>query len=338
MATDAKSITNITPSSLPWKTRFLVKIISALMKATCHSDGTLNTRLLRLLDLQLPTIPNRLIYSVSSSNITISPTRNLWFRLFSPSVATTSLLPVLVFFHGGGFTMCTPASLPFDVVCRRFASTLSAHVISVNYRLAPEHRYPSQYDDGFDVLKFLDDNWEMVLPPNADLSRCFLAGDSAGANVAHHVAVESCRTETFRTLKLVGLVSIQPFFGGEERTESEKRLIGSFLVSMARTDWCWKVFLPEGSNRDHPAANVSGPNAVDISGMEFPDTVVFVGGFDPLQDWQRRYYDWLKKSGKRATLIEYPNMSHAFYVFPELSESSQLIMQVKDFVDKLSFK
>lgn len=178
----------------------------------------------------------------------------------------------------------------------------------------------------------------MVLPPNADLSRCFLAGDSAGANVAHHVAVESCRTETFRTLKLVGLVSIQPFFGGEERTESEKRLIGSFLVSMARTDWCWKVFLPEGSNRDHPAANVSGPNAVDISGMEFPDTVVFVGGFDPLQDWQRRYYDWLKKSGKRATLIEYPNMSHAFYVFPELSESSQLIMQVKDFVDKLSFK
>ncbi|MCI79838.1 putative carboxylesterase 18-like, partial [Trifolium medium] len=56
---------------------------------------------------------------------------------------------------------------------------------------------------------------------------------------------------------------------------------------MARTDWLWKVFLPEGSDRDHGAANVSGPNAEDLSGLEYPDTLVFVGGFDPLNDWQK---------------------------------------------------
>lgn len=92
--------------------------------------------------------------------------------------------------------------------------------------------------------------------------------------------------------------------------------------------------MPDGSNRDHEASNVSGPNAVDVSGLEYPDTVVVVGGFDPLQDWQRRYYEWLKKSGKEATLIEYPNMIHAFYVFPELPEASQLISQIKDFISK----
>lgn len=173
-----------------------------------------------------------------------------------------------------------------------------------------------------------------MLPPVADLSGCFLAGDSAGANLAHHVAVRAC-TARFRVLKVIGLVSIQPFFGGEERTEAESGIVGSFLVSMPRTDWLWRVFLPEGSNRDHPAVNVSGPNCLDISGMAFPETVVFVGGFDPLKDWQRRYYEWLKKSGKEASLIEYPNMVHAFYVFPELPEATQLIMQVKDFVTKL---
>ncbi|KAK0605443.1 hypothetical protein LWI29_026878 [Acer saccharum] len=82
------------------------------------------------------------------------------------------------------------------------------------------------------------------------------------------------------------------------------------------------------------AANVSGPNAADISGLDYPTTMVFVAGFDPLKDWQKRYYDWLRKSGKEATLIEYPNMIHAFYLFPELPEASQLIMQVKDFIGK----
>ncbi|GLU21376.1 hypothetical protein SLE2022_375190 [Rubroshorea leprosula] len=321
-------------SSLPWRTRLAISFLSTLTDLTCRPDGTVNRRLLSFLDFQAP--PNsKPIKSVSSSDIIVDSTRNLWFRLFSPSgpLAANSNPPVFIFFHGGGFTFLSPSSKAYDAVCRRFARKLPAFVISVNYRRTPEHRYPAQYDDGFDVLKFLDENSDTVLPKNADLCRCFLAGDSAGANLAHHVAVRASQTG-FRKVKLIGLVSIQPFFGGEERTDAENRLVGSssFLVSVPRTDWCWKVFLPIGSNRDHGASNVSGPNAVDISGLEFPKTVVFVGGFDPLQDWQRRYHDWLKKSGKDATLIEYPNMVHAFYVFPELSEATALIMQVKDFV------
>jgi acetyl esterase/lipase len=183
------------------------------------------------------------------------------------------------------------------------------------------------------VLKFIDEN-RHVLPENANVSKCFIAGDSAGANIAHHVAVRVCKAG-LRNVRVIGLVSIQPFFGGEERTEAEIRLEGSPLVSMARTDWLWKVFLPEGSDRDHGAANVSGLNGEDLSGLDYPDTLVFVAGFDPLNDWQKRYYDWLKKCGKNCELIEYPTMIHAFYIFPNLPESTQLILQVKNFINRV---
>ncbi|KAJ7970085.1 Alpha/beta hydrolase-3 [Quillaja saponaria] len=271
--------------SLPWKTRLSVSFLSALTDAARRSDGTVNRRLLNFLDRKISANPTP-INGVKSSDITVDPTRNLWFRLFIPTTTTSTSLPVVVFFHGGGFTYLSAASFAYDAVCRRFSRRISAVVVSVNYRLCPEYRYPSQYDDGFDVLKFLDENRD-VLPQIADLSKCFLAGDSAGANLAHHVAVRACR-ERLREVKIIGLVSIQPWFGGEERTESEIRLEGAPLVSVARTDWIWKLFLPDGSDRDHEAVNVSGPNAIDISGLDYPDTLVFVGGFDPLQDWQKR--------------------------------------------------
>ncbi|XP_028756506.1 probable carboxylesterase 18 [Neltuma alba] len=326
----ASSTTNSKPL-LPWKTRLSLSIVSAVTDALRRPDGTLNRSLMNFLDRKTSSNPNP-IKGVKSSDVTVDPTRNLWFRLFTPTTSNSASLPVIVFFHGGGFTYLSPASFSYDAVCRVFARKFSAIVISVNYRLIPEHRYPAQYEDGFDVLQFIDQNSD-ALPDIADLSKCFLAGDSAGANLAHNVAIRVCRSR-LQNVRIVGQISIQPFFGGEERTESETRLVNVPLVSAKRTDWIWKVFLPEGCNRDHEAVNVSGPNAVDISGMDYPGTLVFVGGFDPLQDWQRRFYEWLKKSGKEAELIEYPDSIHAFYLFPELPEASQLISQVKDFINK----
>ncbi|KAK8275114.1 hypothetical protein V6Z11_D10G117900 [Gossypium hirsutum] len=272
-----------TKPSLPLKTRVFISLISAVTDASCRSDGSVNRRLLRLLDYQAPPNPKP-SNSVSSSDPTVDASRNLWFRLFSPSLPSDLLLPVVVFFHGGGFTFLSPASQAYDAVCRRFAP-----------------------------------------------------GDSAGGNIAHHVAVRACGAG-FETLKVMGLVCIQPFFGGEERTAAEEELANAFLVSVPRADYCWKSFLPQGSNRDHKAVNVSGPNADDISGVDFPATMVVVGGFDPLKDWQKRYYEWLKACGKEATLMEFPTMIHAFYIFPELQESGQLILQIKDFMNNCCSK
>ena len=338
MSSSSSSSPNKPKPFLPWKTRVSISFLTTLTDAVRRSNGTVNRRLLNFVDRKIS--PNATpVDGVSTKDVTVDAERNVWFRLFTPTDAVTvagdgnktTSLPVIIFFHGGGFTYLSPASFAYDAVCRRFCREINVVVVSVNYRLTPEFRYPSQYDDGEAVLKFLEEN-KTVLPENADVSKCFLAGDSAGANLAHHVAVRACKAGLQR-IRILGLVSIQPFFGGEERTEAEIRLEGSPLVSMARTDWMWKVFLPDGSNRDHGAVNVSGPNAEDISGLDYPDTLVFVGGVDPLNDWQKRYYDWLKKCGKNAQLIEYPNMIHAFYLFPDLPEASQLIIQVKDFIN-----
>ncbi|KAK7380172.1 hypothetical protein VNO78_32643 [Psophocarpus tetragonolobus] len=321
--------------TLPWKTRLSISLISTVTDASRRSNNTISRRLLSLFDTLVPPNPS-ILDGITSEDVTVNPDRNLSFRLFIPcSAASTAAvsaasIPVLVYFHGGAFAFFSASSVPYDALCRLYCRSLNAVVISVNYRLAPEHRYPSQYDDGFDVLKFLDENGA-VLPYVADVTKCFLAGDSAGGNLAHHVAVRLCK-EKLQRVNIIGLVSVQPFFGGEERTKSEIQLTRVPVVSVDRTDWHWKVFLPNGFDRDHEAVNVSGPNAVDISGLDYPNTIVFTGGFDPLRDWQKRYYEWLIDSGKQAHLIDYPNAIHAFYLFPELPETSLLISQVKKFM------
>ncbi|KAL7238010.1 hypothetical protein ACSBR2_004166 [Camellia fascicularis] len=290
----------------PWKTRLVVHLASFSLDA-CR----LSHRILRFVRNLEPKSPpsSKPINGVSSSDITVDPSSNLWFRLYLPSSSssysssTTTLLPLLIYFHGGGFLSSAANSKTYDLLCRNLAAHLQVTVASVNYRLAPNHRYPSQYDDGFETLKFIDAHNYAVLPSNIDLNRCFLAGDSAGGNIAHHVAVRYGRHE-FEKLNIIGLVEIQPFFGGEERR----------------------------SDRNHEA--VSGG---DVSAaVKFPATLVVVGGGDPLQDWQRRYVEGLKKSGKEVKLIEYPNAFHGFYIFPELPQLWYLIAEVGDFIQSQS--
>lgn len=218
--------------------------------------------------------------------------------------------------------------------CRRLSRELSAVIISVNYRLAPEHRYPSQVEDAFDVLKFVDENPNFEgFPTDVDLSRCFIMGDSAGGNLAHHIAVKACESE-FTNLKFIGLVVLNPFLGGEERTKSELDLVGAPFISVEGSDWGWRSFLPEGCDRDHPAVNIFGPNSKDISGMKFPATMVVVGGFDPMKDWQKRYYEGVKRSGKEAYLVEYSNAFHGFYIMEKMEEAALCINEMRDFIRK----
>ncbi|KAH7834776.1 hypothetical protein Vadar_019655 [Vaccinium darrowii] len=338
------SATRAATPSLPWKTKLLVTGLTIAIDCSRRSNGTVNRRLFNFVDAKAPP-STKPINGVTSSDITVDPSRNLWFRLYTItrlSAASSAAddgdakLPVIVFFHGGGFAFFSADTKPFDDFCRRLASELQAIVISVNYRLAPEHRFPSQFDDAFDTLKFLDVNDGVHLPQYADLSRCFVAGDSAGGNIAHHVTLRaSTNHPEFKKLKICGLIAVQPFFGGEERTESELRLTNVPSVNVERTDWMWRAFLPEGSDRNHEAANIFSGR--DVSGVEkYPATMVFVGGFDPLQDWQKRFYEWVNKAGKEAYLVEYPHAIHGFYVFPELPESSLLITEMRGFIQKHS--
>ncbi|KAE8647216.1 probable carboxylesterase 18 [Cucumis sativus] len=338
-ATGAHMSDALSSLRLPWKVKIILTAIALGTDICCRSDVSVNRFLANLLDFKSPLL-KKPKNGVKSFDTTVDSSRNLWFRLYTPTIESTSeSLPLIVYFHGGGFVYMAPDSKLLDELCQRLAREIPAVVISVNYRLAPEHRYPCQYEDAFDLLKFIDYNASAIegFPPNVDFKRCFLAGDSAGGNIAHHMILKSADHE-YRELEIIGLISIQPFFGGEERLESEIKLIKAPLSTYDRTDWYWKAFLPEGCDRDHPSVNVFGPNATDISNVRYPATKVLVGGLDPLIDWQKRYYEGLKKSGKEAYLSEYPNAFHSFYGFPELAESNLFIKDVRDFVGEQCLK
>ncbi|KAK9995192.1 hypothetical protein SO802_024895 [Lithocarpus litseifolius] len=319
---------------LPWKVRLLLFINSFAVNNSLNSNGTVNRTFLNLFDLKSSPSKNP-INGVKSFDITVDPSRELWFRLYTPTTTTTTAtsLPIIINFHGDGFILMAANSKPFDKFCRRLAREIPSSIVSaVNYRLAPEHKYPCQYEDGFDVLKFIDEENLEHFPQNANLKQSFLAGDSAGGNIAHHVALKASESKAseskFLKLQVIGLTALQPFFGGEERTVSENKLDRAPVIKVEHTEWFWKAFLPEGSNRDHATANVFGPNSVDISRVNFPATIVFVGGFYPVQDWQKKYYEGLHKAGKEANLIEYENAFHSFYAFPELPEYSLMIKEI----------
>ncbi|KAK6123466.1 hypothetical protein DH2020_042787 [Rehmannia glutinosa] len=294
----------------------------------------------RILTHSLPTPSNLLRrHLVSTSDVPIDPSRNLWLRLFVPNTTNPSnKLPLIVYFHGGGFNTFGPNSKCYDELCRHLAAKVPAVIASINYRLAPEHRYPCQYDDCYSAIKFIDDQKDCTfLPPNTDIKKCFVAGDSAGGNIAHHVTFRAHQnSHEFENMKIIGVLLVQPFFGGEERTESELRLKKAPVIDVKQTDWMWRMFLPEGADRDHRAVNVWMDSEVvnEMKGLEFPNVFVVVGGYDPLQDWQRRYVDGLKKCGKQVEVIEFPQAIHGFYVFPEVKEFDSFVSSVTKFIHK----
>ncbi|EAZ04907.1 hypothetical protein OsI_27088 [Oryza sativa Indica Group] len=302
-------------------------------------DGSVRRLFFSLLDIHVRAKRRRPdAAGVRSVDVTIDASRGLWARVFSPSPTKGEALPVVVFFHGGGFVLFSAASFYYDRLCRRICRELRAVVVSVNYRLAPAHRFPAAYDDGLAALRYLDANG---LPEAAavDLSSCFLAGDSAGGNMVHHVAQRwAASASPSSTLRLAGAVLIQPFFGGEERTEEELELDKAALtLSLARTDYYWREFLPEGATRDHPAAHVCGGGGGehDVEVAEaFPAAMVAIGGFDLLKGWQARYVEALRGKGKAVRVVEYPGAIHGFCLFPELADSGELVEEMKLFVQE----
>ncbi|EPS59637.1 hypothetical protein M569_15169, partial [Genlisea aurea] len=331
---------------LPLLLRIGCFFIRSILRLVLRRDGTVMRGVINLFR-KLTDVPpsSEPRHGAKTADITVDASRNLWFRLFVPTEidpATEAAdredphrrsLPVVVFFHGGGFVLSSAGSGQYDSICRRFAREIPAVVVSVDYRLAPEHRYPAQYEDGFDALEFLDGDG-YALPANADLSRCFLAGDSAGGNIAHHVARRFSESPNFSRLKAI--IALQPFFGGKERSEREAEMEKTeVLLSRRIKDSFWKSFLPSDAeyDLDHEAINVSGPRAVDISKLvNFPATMVVIGGRDSLNVWQSKYCRWLKESGKEIHLIDYPNMIHAFYLLPRFVESTQVVHEIRNFV------
>ncbi|KAK7283686.1 hypothetical protein RIF29_13386 [Crotalaria pallida] len=217
---------------------------------------------------------------VLTKDVPLNPNNNTFIRLFLPHKAVQSSsnsqkLPLIVYYHGGGFVYLRASSSVNHDFCFNLAKDLSAVVASVDYRLAPAARLPAAYDDGVEALKWLSTTDEKWVREYGDVSKSYVMGTSAGGNLAYHVGlrVSTTAVDEFGDLKIRGLILHHPFFGGTQRTESELRLghdeeVLRHGLSLSLCDMMWELALPEGVDRDHKYSNPTVADEGDEKGFD----------------------------------------------------------------------
>nr|XP_023900309.1 carboxylesterase 1-like [Quercus suber]POE50865.1 carboxylesterase 1 [Quercus suber] len=226
------------------------------LQIALNADGTI-TRL-REIPNTPPTPDPSHPTPVPSKDIPLNQSNNTWVRIFLPKEAldhnSSTKLPLIVYFHGGGFILFSAASSNFHDFCANMAIDLHVIIVSIEYRLAPEHRLPAAYDDAMEALHYIKTTPDDWLRDYADLSNTFIMGVSSGGNIAYHAGLRaSVETDKLEPLVIRGLILHQPFFGGSQRTQSELRDNDpNFPLSVC--DLMWELSLPI-VDRDHEYCN-----------------------------------------------------------------------------------
>ncbi|XP_061373982.1 carboxylesterase 1-like [Gastrolobium bilobum] len=292
-----------------------------------NPDGTL-TRL--EIPPQSPPSPDPTLSTpVLSKDLTINQSNHTWARIYLPHKALDNpphfKLPLIVFYHGGGFLFYSAASTYFHNFCVNLANQTQSVVVSVDYRLAPEHRLPAAYEDSVEALHWIKRSKDLWLTRHADYSRCYLMGESAGGNIAYNAGLRAAaEVDKIKPLKIQGLVLIQPFFGGTKRTPSELRHADDSTIPLPITDLMWNLSLPIGVDRDYEYSNptvTAGAKVLDqikLLGWRF---AVFGCDGDPLLDRGKELVKLLEDKGMHVVGQFYGGGRHGIFVGdPSMSE------------------
>ncbi|KAL8092835.1 gibberellin receptor GID1C-like isoform X1 [Apium graveolens] len=327
---------------VPLNTWILISNFKLAYNMLRRPDGTFNRDLAEFLDRKVPVNTNP-VNGVYSFDV-VDRVTNLLNRVYRSApdnetqrgiidlqkpLSTTEVVPVIIFFHGGSFAHSSANSAIYDTFCRRLVGICNAVVVSVNYRRSPEHRYPCAYEDGWTALKWVHSRPWLRSGKDSKV-HVYLAGDSSGGNIAHHVAVKAAESE----VEVLGNILLHPFFGGEERKDSETRLDGRYFMTLRDRDWYWRAYLPEGEDRDHPACNIFGPRSKSMKAIQnFPKSLVCVAGLDLVQDWQLAYVEGLREAGQEVELLYLEEATIGFYFLPNNDYFFTLMDKIKDFVN-----
>ena len=213
---------------------------------------------------------------------------------------TDAALPVLAYFHGGGWVQGDLET--HDGLCARLAKWSGAMVVAFDYRLAPEHPFPAAVEDCIAAYTWLRSNGAQL---KADTSRVAVGGDSAGGNLSAVVCQQAPRAGVpvpdFQVL-------IYPATDLSADTPSHRELVDAPVIPRDRIEWYLKQYVPEGTDLKNP--RISPLHAADLSDQ--PPALIVSGGFDPLRDEARLYADKLTAAGCDVVHHEYPGQIHAF--------------------------
>jgi len=251
---------------------------------------------------QLATLANAPHSGVETRDVNIAgPAGAIPVRVYSPKECAPTMAPGLVFFHGGGWISGNLDT--HDGVCRLLALDSGVRVIAVDYRLAPEHRFPAAIDD---CRAALDHIAAHAANYGLDPARIGVAGDSAGGNLAIVVTQAARRSGPRIALQVL----LCPVIDALGHTPSREMMASGWFLEERAMRLYWENYRIEGLEDSDP--RVSPLRGVeDFAGS--PPALIHSAEFDPLRDEARLYAEALTKAGVDASLTCHPGLIHHFY-------------------------
>jgi len=218
------------------------------------------------------------------------------------------LLPTIVFFHGGGWVVGSLKS--HDAVCRRLANAMEAIVISIDYRLAPEAKYPSAAEDCYAATVWAS---KFIENFGGDPARLIVCGDSAGGNLA---AVVALMARDRGGPAIAAQVLLYPITDHNYDTASYRENGSGYFMTTETMKWFWNHYLTTPEQGSEPYAS---PLRAELAGL--PPAIVLTAQYDPLRDEGNAYADKLKQAGVAVRRIACLGQVHGFLrrldVFPQ---------------------
>ncbi|WP_105968118.1 alpha/beta hydrolase [Streptomyces geranii] len=221
-------------------------------------------------------------------------------RVYRP--VTKDGLPVLVYMHGGGWSIGGLDTV--DGVCRELASRAECVVVSVDYRLAPEHKFPIGFEDSYAVVEWVADHAGEL---GADGGRLAVAGDSAGANFSAAICLRA-RDENGPHITFQLLAYPATEYGVERPSCVEQA--EAPMLSRQDVEWFWGHYLRDATDSKDPRATPS--SAASHEGL--PPALVVTAEHDPLRDDGEAYGELLRAGGVEVTVKRYPGVFHGFFI------------------------
>ena len=236
------------------------------------------------------------------------PAGSLRVRVYTPQGKAP--FPALVYFHGGGWVLCDVDT--HDVPCRGLANRAGCVVVSVDYRLAPEHKFPAAPEDCYAATRWVAENATTI---GADPARIAVGGDSAGGNLA---AVVSLMARDRGGPPLVYQLLVYPVTNHDYNTLSYRENGEGHFLTTEMMVWFWNHYLNHADDGRHPHA--SPLRAPDLRGL--PPAMVITAEYDPLRDEGQAYAARLREAGVTVKLAHYDSMIHPFFSMGAIVEQA----------------
>lgn len=265
---------------------------------------------------------------VTSKDVILDASTGLSVRVYLPKAQEPSTqLPVLVFIHGGAFLIDSAGTATYHKHVVQLAAAAGVLVVSVTYRLAPEHPLPAAYEDSWAALQWAASAQDEWIAEHGDVARLFVAGDSAGANIVHDMLV---RASGDGGPRIEGAILLHPWFGGNAPMEGEPE------AAVAANAGLWAYVCPGAvGGADDPRMNPLAPGAPALEKLGCARMLVCAAKQDTLYVRNRAYYEAVAGSGWPGDMAwhESEGEDHDFFLpKPECENAKKLMDCVVAFI------